>query len=162
MNPIKKIIPTVVLLALCVPAAADSQGKLNVQTVVQKETVVEDATGNRTTQLVAAESVVPGEEVIYTVTYTNISDETTDNIVISNPIPSQLTYVQGSAFGPGTEITFSVDGGETYASPEQLVVSEEGVNRPATPADFTNIRWIVQASLAAGDRGFARFRARLN
>lgn len=143
-------------------AIADDAGKLSVQTVVQKEELVSNGDGSKSTQLVAVESVVPGEEVIYTVTYTNISAEATDNIVISNPIPEQLTYVHGSAFGPGTEISFSVDGGKTFASPEQLAVNEDGIERAATPEDFTNIRWVVQASLAAGDRGFARFRARLN
>lgn len=150
------------LLAAAGPVIADEAGKLSVQTVVQKEEQVNNADGSKTTQLVAVESVVPGEEVVYTVTYTNISSESTDNIVISNPIPAQLTYVHGSAFGPGTEISFSVDGGKTFASPEQLVVATDGAERAATPEDFTNVRWVVQASLAAGDRGFARFRARLN
>ncbi len=159
---IKTLLLSMALAVSTSPLYADGEGKLNVQTVVQKETVVEDDAGNKSTQLVLAESVVPGEEVIYTVTYTNISSDTTDNIVISNPIPEQLTYVQGSAFGPGTEISFSVDGGKTYASPDRLIVVEEGLSRPATSNDFTNIRWIVQTSLQSGDRGFARFRARLN
>ncbi len=143
-------------------AAADDAGQLEVKTVVQKENKVVTADGKTTVELVAADAVVPGEEVIYTVTYTNLSADPTDNIVITNPIPDQLTYVQGSAFGPGTTISFSVDGGKTFASPETLVVSENGETRPATSADFTNIRWQVENTLANGQRGFARFRARLN
>ena len=141
---------------------ADDAGRLDIRTVVQKEARVTQDDGSTRTELVPAEAVVPGEEVIYTVTYTNISDAPTENIVISNPIPTELTYVQGSAFGPGTAVTFSVDGGQSYASPEVLVVVENGQERAATTADFTNIRWEVQDPLNAGQRGFARFRARLN
>ncbi|MEM8984780.1 MAG: hypothetical protein AAGC71_17355 [Pseudomonadota bacterium] len=141
--------------------AADA-GDLEVKTVVQKEAEVVAADGSKSVELVAADAVVPGEEVIYTVTFTNVSDKATDNIVISNPIPSQLTYVYGSAFGPGTTITFSVDGGQTFGSPETLVVVDGDVERAATTEDFTNIRWEVQNPLNVGQRGFARFRARLN
>lgn len=148
-------------LVLSLNAQAE-EGKLEIKTVVQKEEQVTDANGKTTVQLVAVESVVPGEEVIYTVSYTNISDEKTDNIVITNPIPAQLTYVQGSAFGPGTQITFSVDGGKTFGSPETLLVNDNGLERSATAEDFTNIRWQVTGELNSGDRGFARFRARLN
>ncbi len=161
----RTLISTAAALLLTLTAVggvAEEAGKLEVKTVVQKERTVTNATGETTTELVPVESVVPGEEVVYTVTYTNVSDSVTDNIVITNPIPRELTYVQGSAFGPGTEISFSVDGGQTYASPEQLVIVDGALERPALPGDFTNIRWVVQNSLDAGDRGFARFRARLN
>lgn len=149
-------------IALPLTANADEAGRLDVRTVVQKEERVVDTDGTTRTELVAAEAVVPGEEVIYTVTYTNVSEASTDNIVISNPIPAELTYVHGSAFGPGTAVTFSVDGGATYGSPETLVVVENGTERAATNDDFTNIRWEVASPLGAGQRGFARFRARLN
>ncbi|MEM1261886.1 MAG: hypothetical protein AAGH76_05790 [Pseudomonadota bacterium] len=143
-------------------ANAQDAGRLEVKTVVQKEAEVVSNDGSKSVELVAADAVVPGEEVIYTVTYTNVSDEPTDSIVISNPIPAQLTYVYGSAFGPGTTITFSVDGGQTFGSPETLVVVDGGIERAATTEDFTNIRWEVQNPLLVGQRGFARFRARLN
>lgn len=143
-------------------AYAQDQGHLNVRTVVQKEEVTTDDTGETTRHLVPAETVVPGEDVIYTITFTNISDETAENIVITNPISANLTYVDGSAFGPGTVIEFSVDGGQSFASADRLIVSAEGVERPANVADFTHVRWTMQNELAAGAHGMARFRATLN
>ena len=143
-------------------AYAQEQGHLNVRTVVQKEEVTTDESGDTTRRLVPAETVVPGEDVIYTITFTNISDDSAENIVITNPISANLTYVDGSAFGPGTLIEFSVDGGRSFASADRLMVGAEGAERPAEAADFTHVRWTMQNDLAAGAQGFARFRATLN
>ena len=49
-------------------------------------------------------------------------------------------YVDGSAFGPGTEIQFSVDGGATFAPAGELNVSENGEVRQAEANDFTHVR----------------------
>lgn len=143
-------------------AAAQDQGHLNVRTVVQKEEVTVNAAGETERRLVPADLVVPGEDVVYTITFTNISDETAENIVITNPISENLTYVEGSAFGPGTVIEFSVDGGETFGAADALVVNTNGEERPAEAEDFTHVRWVMQDELAAGAQGMARFRARLN
>ncbi len=112
----KYLITTFVLLFAVV---ATAQGHLDVQTVVQKETVVVNEAGESEAQLVAAELVVPGETVFYTITFTNVGAEPADNIVITNPIAEDLMYVDGSAFGAGMDILFSVDGGVTFAAAER-------------------------------------------
>lgn len=140
-------------------AQAQEQGHLNVQTIVQKEQVTINDDGEKETSLVPAETVVPGENVVYTITFRNISDEPAENVVITNPIAESLTFIEGSAFGPGTEIQFSVDGGNTFAAREDLTVTEDGVVRPATAEDFTHIRWVMREELAAGAQGVARFAA---
>jgi uncharacterized repeat protein (TIGR01451 family) len=150
------------VIALSASAFAQEEGHLNVKTVVQKEEVTVNAAGERETRLVAAETVIPGERVVYTITFRNVSDEPADNVVITNPIDESLTYVDGSAFGPGTEIQFSVDGGNSYAAAALLSVVEDGVERPATASDFTHVRWVMQNDLAAGAQGTARFMAVLN
>ncbi|MDH4046698.1 MAG: hypothetical protein OEW68_00480 [Gammaproteobacteria bacterium] len=136
-------------------------GHLLVKTIVQKEEVVIDDNGDQKVQLVDARVVVPGDEVIYTVTFQNISDAAADNVVITNPIAADLVYVDGSAFGPGSNIVFSVDGGQTFAATNELSVTENGTTRPAEPRDFTHIRWQMQNEIPAGTQGVARFRARL-
>jgi len=155
-------------LALIVPcfiaavAAAQQQGHLNVRTIVQKEEVTVNAAGETERHLVAADTVVPGEDVIYTITFENISDQPAENVVITNPISVDLTYVDGSAFGPGTVIEFSVDGGKTFAAQDHLMVATDAGERPAQADDFTHVRWTMQSDLAVGAQGVARFRARLN
>lgn len=145
------------------PAAfAQDAGHLNVRTVVQKEEVSVNDSGDTERRLVDADTVVPGDDVVYTITFTNISDDAAENVVITNPIAENLTYVNGSAFGPGTVIEFSIDGGQSFASPDQLRVSSDGEFRAARAEDFTHVRWTMQNELQAGAQGMAQFRARLN
>ncbi len=155
----KKVSSVLLMLALSATALAEEQGHLNVRTIVQKEQVTVTESGDKETRLVPAGTVVPGERVVYTITFRNISEEPAENIVITNPISGELTYVDGSAFGPGTEIEFSVDGGQTFASRDALTVTEDGKTRAAVADDFTHVRWVMQTELAAGAQGIARFSA---
>ena len=150
------------IVALSVSAFAQDKDHLDVRTVVQKEEVVVNAAGESETRLVPAEKVVPGERVVYTITFRNVSNVSTDEVVITNPIDENLTYVEGSAFGPGTVIEFSVDGGNNFAVAGQLKVVENGAERLAEPGDYTHVRWVMQNDLAAGAQGMARFTALLN
>lgn len=147
------------MLALSLQVVAQEQGHLNVTTTVQKQEVTVNDSGEAETRLVAADTVVPGESVVYTITFQNISDEPAANVVITNPISEDLTYVDGSAFGPGTVIQFSTDGGQNFAAADELTVIDDGVSRPAGPDDFTHIRWVMQNELAVGTQGTARFTA---
>ena len=148
-----------VLLLTSTGGWTQEDGHLNVRTVVQKEQVVVNDDGEREKTLVAADKVVPGETVIVTTTFQNIGDEAAENVVITNPISSELVYIDGSAFGPGTDIEFSVDGGKTFAPAVELTVTEDGVSRSAGANDFTHIRWVMREDLAAGAQGVARFSA---
>ncbi len=156
-----KYLTSVILmtLAFSLQAVAQEKGHLNVTTTVQKQEVTVNESGETETRLVAASTVVPGESVIYTITFQNISDEPADNVVITNPISKELTYVDGSAFGPGSAIEFSTDGGQNFAAADDLTVSEDGESRPAGPDDFTHIRWVMNNELAVGAQGTARFSA---
>ncbi len=149
---------TCVLLILAA-AIAQAQAHLDVQTTVHKQEVFVNEAGESETRLVPADVVVPGESVFYTITFRNVSAEPADNVVITNPIAEDLMYVEGSAFGPGMEILFSVDGGETFAPVGALNVVKDGEVREATAADFTHVRWVMQHDLAAGAQGTARFAA---
>ena len=157
-----KILMSVVLLGLSFAVFAQEDGSLDVHTVVQKEEVVVNENGESENRLVAVESVIPGERVFYTITFTNVGDEPAENVVITNPIATELTYVEGSAFGPGMDVQFSVDGGATFAVAAELTVTENGASRAAGPEDFTHIRWVMQGELNTGSQGTARFAAVLN
>lgn len=162
MKILKAVSCLLTVVALVPVAGAQDQNQLDIKTVVQKqETSVTDA-GESQTQLVAADSVVPGDEVIYTVSFANTGDEPAEDVVITNPLPEQLTYVEGSAFGPGADVQFSIDGGQSFAAPEELLVSEDGFERPARNDDFTHIRWVMSDDIEPGAQGMAQFRAKLN
>ena len=139
---------------------APRRGSLEVQTVVQKLQEQLDENGERTTDLVAVDTAVPGDEVVYTVTFTNVGVEAAENILITNPIPPQMRYVSGTAFGPGSDVEYSADGGTTWGRPAALrVATDSGAERPAEADDYTHIRWALNAPLEVGERSFARFRA---
>jgi uncharacterized repeat protein (TIGR01451 family) len=157
-----KTLLSAVLTLLAFSAVAQQPGQLEVHTMVQKEIVETDAAGQMSTRLVAAETVAPGDTVFYTITFTNIGAESAENVVITNPIAKSLSYVANSAFGPGTVITFSVDGGKSFADGAALKVTEKGGERAAEASDFTHVRWVMQNDLAVGAQGIARFAAVLN
>ncbi|MEO1573406.1 MAG: hypothetical protein AAFU65_00415 [Pseudomonadota bacterium] len=156
----KQMIAAAALTLLALPTIASP---IVVQTVAEKEVRTVNADGDVKTTMQPAEAVVPGDEVVYTVTFANEGDEPATNIVVTDPVPEQMRYVENSAFGPGTEITFSVDGGKTFAARDDLAVSDaRGNTRPARASDLTHIRWGFRQVLAPGERGYARFKAVLD
>ena len=162
MKTLMKTVMPILFLGAMSLAQAQEQGHLSVTTVVQKEQVTVNDDGETVTMLVPAASVVPGDSVVYTITFRNISDTPTADIVITNPVPQHLTYVDGSAFGAGMTIEFSVDGGKTFGKADKLTVAEDGAVRAARAEDYTHLRWVMQNELAPGSQGIASFRAVLN
>ena len=116
--------------------------------------------GDARTKLVPADDLSPGDELVVTVTFLNTTQHALDGVRITQPIAASMRYVDGSGVGPGSEVLYSVDGGATYGQPSELgIVTAEGVRRAATAADYTHVRWLIKAPLAAGARAFVRFRA---
>jgi hypothetical protein len=70
-------------------------------------------------------------------------------VVITNPLPEETFYLEGSAMGDDTLITYSVDG-ETFGSPAELRVGEGAAARAATASDYRAIRWTYEPLLPAG------------
>lgn len=147
------------LLLAGLSGAALAQSHLDVTTIVQKEVVIENENGNRETQLIAAETVIPGEQVVYTITFENVGAEPAENVVITNPISESLTYVVGSASNGDKRVEFSADGGQTFGPASQLIVVDNGIERPATTKDYTHVRWVMQTKLEVGAKGSASFAA---
>jgi hypothetical protein len=76
-------------------------------------------------------------------------------------VPVHMTLVPNSAFGPGSDISFSLDG-EKFAPAGQLTVQENGAARPARADEYKHIRWVFKNPLPPGATAVARFRAVLN
>ena len=132
-------------------------------TKAEREVEVEEK-GVRIKKLAPPQKMVPGDEVLYTITYTNKLAKPAENIAVTNPLPKHTRYQEGSAAGDNADITFSVDGGKTFAPPNQLSVtvkdkSGKDTVRPAGGADYTHIRWVIKQSVAPGQSGAVRFRA---
>jgi len=147
---------------LLVLFSGQAMAQIKVTTVAEVEVTQINKQGEKVVKRTKASRVVPGTEVIYTITAKNTGNEPADNIVVTNPIPKQTVYVEGSAFGAGTTITFSVDGGKTYNTPAKLTVKNAaGIPRPATAEDYTNVRWTLQFNLQPGQEAPVWYRARV-
>ncbi|OIO55975.1 MAG: hypothetical protein COX57_11000 [Alphaproteobacteria bacterium CG_4_10_14_0_2_um_filter_63_37] len=150
-------------LTLVAPAAWAAP-KMSV-TITQEQEVVVEENGKQVTKRVEVVEATPGEELIYTLEYRNDGDEAAKDVVLNDPIPANTQFVAGSAFGPGAEILYSVDGGASYNKPALLsykVTRSDGTQeqRQATPVDYTNIQWIVE-SVEPGKSGIVGFRVRV-
>jgi uncharacterized repeat protein (TIGR01451 family) len=149
-------------LALSAPALAKPRLVISIE---QSKEVVDTANGARTTRVVPARSAAPGEIVEYTLTYVNRGDEPATDAAIDDPIPRGSTYVANSAIGDGAEITFSSDGGRTFATAVKLTYemrlpSGAVEKRVATPAEYTHVRWKLKR-VPPGSTGKVAFRVKV-
>lgn len=107
-----------------------------------------------------ADHVVSGDQVVYTVEIRNTTAHPIEGVVAVSPIPEKMTYLAGSASGPGCDIEFSVDGGGSFAAARDLIIKlPAGQSRPAVAADYTHIRWKLKFALSGRATAYARFRA---
>lgn len=112
-----------------------------------------------TLRMVPATRLSQGQVVYYTVRITNPTPVFANKVQVSQLIPANTVYVAGSAGGPGADIEFSIDGGQTFARPENLKQTD-GTRAP--PGRYTHIRWSLRNPLAPGATALARFRATFN
>lgn len=112
--------------------------------------------------LLPADHVVGGDQLVYTVEIRNTTNRPVAQVVAVSPIPQRMSYVAGSAAGPGCDIEFSVDGGVNFGKPQDLSIAlPAGQSRPAMAADYTHIRWKLKYPLSGSAIAYARFRALL-
>ena len=116
--------------------------------------------GRRVQRFVPATVLTQGQVVFYTLQIRNPTSVPVRDAMVVQRIPDNTTYVAGSAAGPSAEITFSVDGGQTFWREKELVVMKPPADaRRATTADYTHIRWQLRNALAPGSVALARFQA---
>ena len=164
MSHFKVLVAVLFLLSLMagIPAALADGGIINLKMAVEKEIKVTDKKGVTSVKRITPKLVLPGDEVIYTIRYSNDGKEDATDVVIKNPIPVHVLYTAGSAQGENTEIRYSVDGGTHFDAPDNLTITTpEGEERPATESDYTHIRWTLQTPVAPNSNGQASYRARV-
>jgi uncharacterized repeat protein (TIGR01451 family) len=143
-------------LILAAASAQETLGPLHVRVIAE----VELNQGRDTPKLVPADRVVPGDQLIYTLEVRNMGATTLPAPVVTNPVPQHMRYLSDSAAGPGTQVSYSVDGGLHFDRADNLkVLGTNGELRAAEAADYTHIRWQFKNSLKANSVAFVRFRA---
>lgn len=116
--------------------------------------------GRQTPRFVPATDISEGEVVHYTLTVRNPGTQPAHDVLVTKPVPVNTHYLPGSAVAPNAIVTFSVDGGKTFAPANQLaVVRGTATLKPAPPESYTHIRWQMRYPLAPGAVAYVRFRA---
>jgi len=152
------------LLVAPMTLQAQQKSAVELTSVAEVEVTEKNAQGEKEVKRkeAALAKVVPGDVVIFTTRYANTSDKPVNNVMIMNPVPDHMVYLDKSAEGRGARIDYSADRGKTYGAPDKLTVKDSaGKTRPAAAADFTNIRWVLTAPLAPGGTGSVSFKAQL-
>ncbi len=143
-------------------AGAQAKGNIELKSIAEIEVEEFNEEGKKEIMRIPAAKVIPGDEVIFSNHYTNVSRDTLDKVVITNPIPEHMLYKENSATGDDTEITYSIDGGKTYDRPENLKkVGIDGKEYQATSTDYTHIQWRVVKPVPLEGKGNVEFRAQL-
>lgn len=152
---------TVAVLACAAGALADV-GNISLRARAEKRVLVTGADGTSLETFVPVAKVLPGDVVAYTIEARNVSQKDADRVVITDPIPSAMKYVEGSADASGAELLFSVDGGFRFDAPQNLTVANsDGTRRAAVASDYTHVRWVFATPLAPSAQRSVRFLARL-
>jgi uncharacterized repeat protein (TIGR01451 family) len=158
----------VLALSILLPAwsahAVEGAGSpaVEIKITAEVEVKVKKPDGSEEVKRVPAAKIPPGETVIYTLNARNTSAKPADDVVLTDPIPPHMEYVDGSVSAGGARVTFSVDGGKSFAAKESLKVrGADGAMRAALPADFTHVRWHLEKPLTPGETREVSFRARL-
>ena len=156
-----KFIVAAIACTFASQAFAQAEGCIELKTTAQIEKEVVNDKGEKTKVLAPAATVIPGTEVVMTVTASNTCKQPSDKVVINNPVPEHMTLVPGSVIGAGSDITFSVDG-KTFAPAGKLTITVDGATRPARAEEYRHIRWEFKNSLQPGASALGRFRAKLD
>ena len=154
----KKAFVAVMLLTLTAGAYAADKACVELKTSAATEQEVIEQ-GQKVKRLAPAGKVLPGDEVIWTITATNVCKTPTDNVAIANPVPEHMSYVAGSAMGTGTDVAYSVDGKDFKDATNLTVRSDDGATRAARADEYRAIRWTYKNSFAPGATAYVRYRA---
>ena len=138
-------------------------GNIEFQNIAEVEIETKTADGKVEKKRGPVQKAVPGTVIFYTSTFKNISAKPAGNIVITNPIPANTTLVAASPYGEGMDISYSADGGKTWAAADKVKVKgADGKERPAAIGEFTHVKWTLRGELAAGKQAEAGFRVVIN
>lgn len=154
-----RILAATVLVMLALNTSA-AENKVEVQLLAEVKVSSPGPDNKPIAHFAPAGTLSQGEIVYYSVRIRNPTAEYLRDVVVVQPIPANTTYVERSASGPGTDIQFSADGGQTFAPEGRVTFTDlSGVQHAATAKDYTHVRWQLRNALAPAATALARFQA---
>jgi len=143
------------LSAFAAPAYAAG---LSASQTVEVAIVGVDDAGELSVTYQTAEEVAPGDEIRYVLDYTNEGSDAADNVRLDMPVPAQINLIEGSVEAGAANVSYSIDGGETFSTRGELTITANGQQRAATAEEITHIRWSFAESIAPGTAGTISYR----
>lgn len=142
-------------------AAFAEQGPIKFTNTVMKEVIEKNNKGEKVIRYVEPVIAIPGNTMMYTITFENIGDKPVSNIVVNDPLPNNSKYLVGTATGRHTTITYSVDG-KYFAVPEKIKIKDkDGKLKIASADKYTHIRWVYKKDLTPGEIGKVTFKTKI-
>lgn len=161
------LITFAVFLSACSASvsADDIKPELVLSITAEKEVLVIKENGKAETIYQEAENIQPGDVLRYTLYYINKGNAEAKEAVINDPLPEGTSYINGSASGRNSEITFSIDG-KIFQAPSLLKYKVKQpdnteVEYTASPEMYKHIRWRLLKPVMPGESGFLSFKARV-
>ena len=143
------------LFALLMPVVAQAADGVSLVSEVFVEHTETTPEGRSVTTRAEPDMVVPGDNLVFVLSYRNDGTEPATDLVLTNPVPDSV------AFSVTTDLSavVSVDGGKTWGALASLtVIGTDGAGRPAEAADVTHIRWLLDRPVPSGAAGELSFR----
>ncbi|MEE9432953.1 MAG: hypothetical protein V3V15_01785 [Sphingorhabdus sp.] len=157
-------------------AAALLQG-VTLSSKAMVERVEKSADGSENVVLKSPKDVIviPGDKVIFTLSYTNKGSEAASGFRATNPMPAPIRFIEAAE---GWALV-SVDGGKNFGQLSDLTVIERheeaaildpesgetvqkassaDVTRAAIAQDVTHVRWAFTKPIAPGEKGSVSYR----
>ncbi|VWX54253.1 hypothetical protein [Novosphingobium sp. 9U] len=132
-------------IAVIAPVQAKTSGvTLNNSVLVQQKSAAAD--GTTRVALVPAKRVVPGDRVVFRIAYKNNLGQPVSGMVVSNPVPPNLSYRGPAEGSPAPEV--SIDG--THFAPLSALST---AGQPARPDQVRAVRWNAKGAVPAGGAG---------
>lgn len=129
--------------------------------IVEVASITLDADGNETRTYSLAEEIAPGDEVRYSLSYVNEADRAAEAVSLVMPVPSELTYIEGSVGGTPSQVSYSADNGATFAERDALVIGQDETARLASAEEITHIKWVFVEPIPVAASGTISFSATL-
>ena len=101
------------------PRPPQEPSDIQTELVAEVRENVSTTPGREVYRFVPARMLEQGQVVYYTLRITNQTTVPLRNVAVVQPVPANTTYLADSASGPGADVTFSVDGGSTFAPPRR-------------------------------------------
>jgi len=148
-----KRILVLILVLFCFVGAVGLSNEEPVKVSIESYKVWDSRTATETLEIL--QEVFPGDEILYVLTYENVSESTFGGLQMVGMIPEGTFYIKGSATGEkreheeweakDIELRFSIDGGISFSKPPlfaEEVVGGITVKKLVNPIAYTDILWI--------------------